>query len=407
MDSDERIEIEHRLTDGALKVVVATSALAMGYDNPRIEFVIHYQTPGSPIAYYQQVGRAGRAVDEAYGITMAGSEDEDIQDWFIDTAFPSESDTNDVLSALAGAEGMRVGGLEAVVNLKRGRLLSMLMILEVEGAAYRDGSLWFRSAQPWVYPAKRIADVTAARRAEQETMRRYLSSDDCLMQQLRAALNDPAPERCGRCMNDTGPLASTGVEPENIEAALAFLRGEVISIEPRKVRPPGLTIDLNLRVHNIEPGRALSRWGDPGFAERVRADKYDNGRFSDELVDAIVRMVRTWGPDPAPEWVTSVPSNLVEDFAQRVATGLGLPYVESLHRVATRRPQKTMQNSNQQARNVLGAFEVQAIRTEPVLLIDDMVDSRWTMTVAGALLRAAGSGPVYPVALSDTLGSGP
>lgn len=230
------------------------------------------------------------------------------------------------------------------------------------------------------------------------------------MAELRRDLNDPAPERCGRCSNCAGPLEVTSAEQETIEAALAYLRGQMITIEPRRVRPAGLDTDLNLKEFNIEPGRSLTRWGDPGLAEVVRHDKYEAGRFSDALVDQIVRMLRDWGPEPTPLWVTGVPSNrsgnLVQDFAQRVASRMELPYVDAVRRVEDRPPQKSMENSPQQARNVIGAFEVVTSRPGPVLLIDDMVDSRWTMTVVGALLRAAGSGPVYPVALSDTLGSG-
>jgi ATP-dependent DNA helicase RecQ len=409
-DSDERIAIEERLTEGDLKVVVATSALAMGYDNPRIEFVIHYQTPGSPIAYYQQVGRAGRAVDHAYGIAMAGAEDQDIQDWFIETAFPSEEDADQVLADLVDSEGLTLGQLQAAINLKQSRLKAMLKILEVEGAVYREGRRWFRSAQPWTYPAQRITDVTAARRREQEAMLRYLASEQCLMAELRGELNDPAPERCGRCANCAGPLRDTGAEQATIEAALAHLRGQVITIDPRRVRPAGLDADLNLREFNIEPGRTLTRWGDPGLAELVRQGKSDDHEFADELVDVTVKMIRGWARQPAPTWVTSVPSNrsgsLVRDFAQRVAARLELPYVDATRRVEDRPQQKSMENSTQQARNVIGAFEVTQSQPGPVLLIDDMVDSRWTMTVIGALLRGAGSGPVYPVALSDTSGSG-
>ena len=155
MTNEARLEIEDRLSAGDLKVVVATSALAMGYDNPGIEFVIHYQTPGSPVAYYQQVGRAGRAVSNAYGIAMSGWEDQEIQDWFIETAFPTEIDTTTALDHLGQTDGMRLGEVEAVLNLRRGRIEAMLKILEVEGAVYREDSRWFRSAQRWAYPRER------------------------------------------------------------------------------------------------------------------------------------------------------------------------------------------------------------------------------------------------------------
>ena len=406
---DEKLAIEERLSGGDLKVVVATSALAMGYDNPFIEFVIHYQTPGSPIAYYQQVGRAGRAVDHAYGIAMTGGEDRDIQDWFIDQAFPTPEETGAVLDALGNADGLTLSGLEAVVNTRRKRIEAMLKILEVEGAVYREGTSWFRSAAPWEYPAERIAGVTVHRRAEQTAMQTYATTDACLMQLLRRELDDPGASPCGRCANCAGDLLPTNVEPTLVQAALQQIRRSEIAIEPRVQLPCGLSAEMSLKEHNIEPGRALTRWGDPGWAQLVRSGKHDDGAFSAELVDAMVAMLRAWRFEQRPTWVASVPSTksgvLVPNFARAVGDRLELPYVDALRRVADRPPQKTRENSCQQARNVLGAFDVIRIRPEPVFLVDDTVDSKWTLTIVGHQLREAGSGPVYAVALADASGA--
>lgn len=405
MDHEQRLAIEERLTSGAIKAVVATSALAMGYDNPRIEFVIHYQTPGSPVAYYQQVGRAGRAVDNSYGIAMSGYEDTDIQDWFINTAFPSEHATSAALNALGRAGGLSLTDLEQVVNLRRARLEAMLKILEVEGAVYREGSKWFRSARPWSYPTERIEAVNAARRTEQAAMAEYVTTDQCLMEFLRRRLDDEDARRCGRCANCLDRTFSTEVDTDLVEAALRSLRSETIEIVPRRRPPAGLREELDLKTNNITAGRALTRWGDPGLARQVEAGKYRDNEFSDALVDAIVAMVGSWAPDPAPEWVTSVPSQqhprLIPDFATKVADHLGLQYVNAVRRSRETQPQKAMENSYRQARNVLIAFEVSDVRPGPVLLIDDVVDSKWTFTVIGNRLSNAGAGPVYAVALAD------
>jgi ATP-dependent DNA helicase RecQ len=408
MENEARVEIERRLTSGDLKVVVATSALAMGYDNPRIEFVIHFQTPGSPIAYYQQVGRAGRAVDASLGITMSGWEDEDIQNWFIRTAFPSEVDTEAALRALVTSEGLTLSDLEGVVNLRRSRIDVMLKILEVEGAVYREGSRWFRSAIRWEYPRERVEAVTAARRAEQQAMREYVTTTDCLMEFLRRELDDPEATRCGRCANCAGPRFSTDVDVSLAENAIAFLRRSKLEIVPRRVVPGDLRGQVDLREHSIEPGRSLTSWGDPGLAQLVRDGKYQDGRFDDSLVEAMLGMIREWAPSPYPTWLTWVPSSspVVEDFAKRLAEALDLDLVTALRRVRPGPPQKTMENSSQQARNVFGAFEAIEVRSGPVFLFDDMVDSRWTFAIVGSQLRAAGSGPVYPVALADTSGGG-
>ena len=409
MEHEARLEIEERLTTGDLKVVVATSALAMGYDNPRIEFVVHYQMPGSAIAYYQQVGRAGRAVDRSFGIGLSGWEDVEIQDYFIDTAFPSEEDCAVVLDNLRSSEeGMGIQDIEGVVNLPRRRIEAMLKILEVEGAVYREGRMWRRSAKAWAYPTERVAAVTAARRAEQAAMQEYLSTDACLMEFLRRQLDDPQAQRCGRCANCTGRSFSTEVDEDLVEAALGHLRRTTLEIAPRKRLPCKLDIDIDLRQNPIEVGRCLTRWGDPGLARRVEQGKYREGWFDDELVEAVAELVAQWDPHPSPTWLTWIPSStgrgLVRDFATRVAATLGLEPVQSLERIRASKPQKAMQNSCQQARNVAGAFRVVESRPGPVILVDDIVDSRWTFTIVGSQLRSATGHPVYPLALADTSG---
>lgn len=406
---EERLEIEHQLSAGELKVVVATSALAMGYDNPFIEFVIHYQTPGSPIAYYQQVGRAGRAVDRAFGIALTGGEDRDIQDWFIDQAFPTPEETGAVLKALGNADGSTLAVLEGLVNTRRKRIEAMLKILEVEGAVYREGTRWFRSAMPWEYPTDRIEGVTAHRRIEQAAMAEYATTDACLMQLLRGELDDPGASPCGRCANCVGQLLPTDVDPSLVQAALEQVRRSEIDIKPRVQLPCGLSTEMSLREFNIEPGRSLTRWGDPGWAQLVKQGK-DDGAFSEDLVDAIVAMIRAWRFEERPTWITSVPSTrsgaLVPDFARRVGDRLQLPHVDAVRRISDRPPQNTRENSCQQARNVLGAFEITRVRPGPVFLLDDTTDSKWTFTMIGHQLRSAGSGPVQPVALADTSGAG-
>jgi ATP-dependent DNA helicase RecQ len=226
------------------------------------------------------------------------------------------------------------------------------------------------------------------------------------MQFLREELDDEDAEPCGRCQNCTGERESTYVDDSLVQEALTFTQRAAISIPIRKKMPCGLGSQVKLSDHNMEEGLVLSKWGDPGWAFLVQKGKYDDGYFSDDLVIAFAEMVEEWGPNPAANWVTSIPSStsgrLVVGFSHRVADLLDLPYVASMERLSKRPPQKTRQNGCQQARNVVGAFEVVTTEPGPVLLIDDMVDSRWTMTIAGHLLRKAGSGPVYPVALADT-----
>jgi ATP-dependent DNA helicase RecQ len=402
-ETNTRLEIERRLSTGKLKVVVATSALGMGYDNPFIHFVIHFQSPGSPVAYYQQVGRAGRAVDSSFGVLMTGSEDADIQDHFIRTAFPTEEHVAGILDALNSADGLTVTQMEQI-NLPRMRLEAALKVLEVEEAVYREDRRWYRSATRYAYPRDRVAGVMAQRRAEQGTMRRIIASGACTMELLRQSLDDEEAGRCGRCANCVGDVLPRQVPEGLVREAVDFIRTEATVIDPRKrwALPVGGTTVIR---NPLQEGRALTRWGDPGLARLVEHGKYRDHRFADDLVAAVAELLSRWVPDPAPEWVTVVPGTAGEaigELAARVAARLNLPYRPVVRKVRSNQPQKRMENSTQQLRNVLGTFEVDPCPGGPVLLIDDMVDSRWTLTVIGDLLHEAGSGPVYPLALADT-----
>lgn len=405
-DDGVRLDIEKRLTKGELKVVIATSALAMGYDNPYIEFVIHYQIPGSPIAYYQQVGRAGRAVETAYGIAMVGAEDRDIQNWFIETAFPSEEDTARALDVLSRSDGMTRSGLLEHVNVRVSRLDGMLKILEVEGAVYKEGYNWFRSASKWSYPKDRVDAVTESRRQEQAAMVRYTEIDTCLMQFLRSELDDPAAAPCGKCANCTGEAFSLEIDGQLIRRALASFRREDIPIEPRKMLPCDLGPEVNIKEFRLEQGRCLTRWSEPGLGDKVRDSKEEDVAFDSEVLDECLAVIGRWAPQPRPQWITWIPSSsgslLIPELAASLGERLGLPVIDALRRIADRPSQKTMENSCQQARNVHGAFEIVELGSGPVLLVDDLVDSRWTFTILGNMLRRSGAGEVYPLALADT-----
>lgn len=395
----ERLTIEERLSDNDLKVVVATSALAMGYDNPHIHFVIHFQVPGSPIAYYQQVGRAGRAVDRAFGIALSGVEDRKIQDYFIDTAFPSERVTELILTTLDESGGLRTNDLLTHVNMMLTRMNSTLKVLEVEGAVSREGGRWHRDDPTWSYPRERIEAVTRQRKLEQAAMGTYVTTDRCLMSFLREELDDPSDD-CGRCANCVDGLLNVAVDSETLTAAEVYLGSESILLQPRKQAPTGL-FGLTLRQQRLEPGRALARYGESGVGTRVQRGR-ERGRFDDGLTAEAGRLVGRWAPDPTPTWVTAIPnrnSNATTAFARDLADRLGLEYVEAVTRSSDNEPQDQMKNSYQQASNVLDAFVVSGVRPGPLMLVDDLVDSGWTMTVVGNLILQQGSGPVHPFAL--------
>ena len=409
-DDAARVEAERRLLTNDVKVVVATSALGMGYDKPDLGFVVHYQAPSSAIAYYQQVGRAGRALAEAHAVLLRGLEDRDIQDYFIVSAFPPREKAEAVVEIIANAERpVKLGELAAAVNLGQGRISAMLKILDVEGAVVQEAGGWVRTDDPWVYDERRYAQVTALRRAEQDAMERYGDDpDECLMQTLQRELDDPRAGRCGRCAGCTEPQFGGELERTIVVEAQDHLRSRPLELDPRKRWPATLESgqknippDRQLRV-----GRALARSGDGGWDPLVREARFRTGHFPDELVGACVRIVDQWQPEPPPRWVAAVPSlrapELVPEFAERLAAALGLPFVDIVGRVADRPPQREMENSSKQWENVRDAFEITSAppEGEPGLLVDDLWFSGWTMTAIGALLRDAGSGPVHPLVLT-------
>ncbi|RME71352.1 MAG: RecQ family ATP-dependent DNA helicase [Planctomycetota bacterium] len=427
--------LEQRLLANEVKCLVATTALGMGFDKPDLGFVVHFQRPASVVHYYQQVGRAGRAVDEAYGILLGGAEDDAIADYFIRTAFPSEQTVARILSALDEAEdeGLTLAELERRVNAPRGKIehalkwLGTLPQTPVRCArvsrSQRDGTggrrqrrqvrVWCRTPVVFRMPHDRIAWLAGRRRREQLRMQEYLQHDGCLMAFLQAELDDAAPSPCGRCARCLGrPLVPETFERGVAERAVAFLRRAEIEVSPRKAWPARGLEDLGFRgrippSEQAEPGVALCHWSDPAWGVEVRRGKLELHRFSDELVEALVALVRRRQPQPAPRWVTCVTSTrtgaLVPDLARRVAGRLGLPFVEVVRRRGDAPPQKLCENSVYQARNAAEAFsvEVAAVPSTPVLLVDDVVDSGWTVTVVAALLRRAGAGPVHPVFLAD------
>jgi ATP-dependent DNA helicase RecQ len=403
---EEREALEQDLLANRLKALVATVALGMGFDKPDLGFVVHYQRPGSPIAYYQQVGRAGRAVERAYGILLSGREDDAIAEYFLTTAFPPTARMQEILSALESVDSATIRQLQAQVNLPYGQIEKALKLLEVDGAVVREKGRFVRTSMPWEQDEAWVAGVLEARRRELASMQAYVDTTECRMAFLGRLLNDPSAGVCGHCANDGGMRWPRSVSEEVVRDAVAFLRRDVRGIEPRRQWPDGSRI-----AKPNEIGRALCMLGDPGWGRDVAralgtAGEPGTGRFEDHLAGAAMEVIRgRWRPSPMPEWVTCVPSTthpgMNEAFAERLASLLALPNVACLS-ASPGEPQSRMQNSAQQSANARARLAVdrRAVREGPVLLVDDLVDSRWTLTVAGSLLRDHGAGPVWPFALA-------
>lgn len=408
---ERRPELEQALLENRVKALVATTALGMGFDKPDLAFVIHYQTPGSVVAYYQQVGRAGRALAAAYGVLLSGEEETNITDYFIESAFPTRDEVQDVLDALQAApNGLSVPELLSRLNLSKGRIQKTIDLLSLESPApiAKQGAKWQLTAANLSEAFWARADrLTSLRRDEQRQMQQYVSLRSGHMEFLIQALDgDPSTVHAPAL-----PPLPTTTDPALVREAVAYLRRTSLPIEPRRQWPAGGMPQYRVtgRIaaeHQAQPGKALCIWGDAGWGSLVRLGKYHDRHFADELVEACAVLVRGWNPQPAPVWVTCIPSlrhpDLVPDFARRLAAALSLPFDAVLEKTDNRAEQKTMANSTQQARNIDGslAISAQGPRAGPVLLVDDMVDSRWTLTVAAWLLRSHGSGEVLPLALA-------
>ena len=406
IEQDEKTESLARLLKNDVKAVVASTALGMGYDKPDVGFVIHYQSTDSLVGYYQQVGRAGRALESSVGIMMRGEEDKDIHDYFMKGSFPKPEVVDQILKAFDNANGpLSTIAIEKLVNLSAGSIESALKQLHVEGIVDRVKSKTFaRTLKKWVYPTERVDHTMASKRRGAEEVGEYFATTECRMRFIVNHLNDVNSTDCGICDNCTGKKLYAKFSSEEIADAQFYLRRGYLKIEARKRNWDNSNIDA---AQQLMEGKALSKWKDGGFGDIVARGKQIDHQFADELVDAVAEMISKWSIPDRPTWITCIPStksgDLVPNFASRLATKLGISFYAAVTKVRSTAPQKGMENSAHQGANVSGAFKIVGdLPVGPVFLVDDLVDSRWTLTEVGRILRQYGSGNVYPVALAST-----
>ena len=407
-DDAERQQAERDLLANRVKVLVATSALGMGFDKPDLGFVVHLGAPQSPIAYYQQVGRAGRGVDRAEVVLLPGGpEDEAIWRYFASLGFPSEEQVRTVLGALTGVT-LSTAALEPRVELRRTRLETMLKVLDVDGAVRRVKGGWTATGEPWTYDADRYAQVARDRAAEQQAVRDYVATTGCRMEFLRRQLDDPLAAPCGRCDNCLSTPQPLEVPDALLERARAALGRPGVVLEPRMMWPTGMdTVSGRIPAGSQAlAGRALGRLSDVGWGPRLRTLLAGpDDEVPDDVLAAVVQVLAGWEWETRPTSVVALPSRsrprLVGSLAGRLATVGRLELLGTLDCVrATDGPRS---NSAQRLGVVHGAFAVPeqwVFDGSPVLLVDDRTDSGWTLTEAARVLREAGSGPVLPLALA-------
>ncbi|MEV0967747.1 RecQ family ATP-dependent DNA helicase [Microtetraspora glauca] len=413
-DPAERLAAEDDLLGNRIKALVATSALGMGFDKPDLGFVVHVGAPASPVAYYQQVGRAGRGVEKAEVILLPGAEDREIWSYFASLAFPPEQVVRATLAALSEEGMLSTAALETRVDLSRSRLEMMLKVLDVDGAVRRVKGGWEPTGEPWEYDTDRYQRVAAERKAEQEAMLGYISTTECREGYLRRHLDDDEARPCGRCDNCTGAHRSPDVAAEDVQAAHERLVRPGVDLEPRRQWPTGLA-DLKGRIKpelSAGTGRVLGRLTDIGWGTRLRELlAQQDGPVPDDVFAAVVGVLKSWDWEERPVAVVSVPSGsrplLVRSLAERLARIGRLEYLGELgYRGGSPGRQY---NSAQRVNAVRGTLAMPRELAEriaaaggPVLLVDDRVDTGWTMTLAAAQIRHAGAPAVLPLALAVT-----
>ena len=417
-DPVDRLRLEEALRDNGIKALVATSALGMGFDKPDLGFVIHLGAPSSPVAYYQQVGRAGRATERADVLLLPGPEDRDIWRYFASASMPRQEQADAVLTALAeSGRALSTPALEAAVDIRRTRLELLLKVLDVDGAVAKVSGGWVSTGVPWEYDSERYARVAAARDREQGLMLDYERGDGCRMEFLQRALDDETAAPCGRCDRCADPWFASTLPPAAVNVAREQLARVGAEIEPRGQWPTAmsrLAVPVSGRIGAdaaMRPGRAVARLTDLGWGQRLRSVLADDAPASEDLLRACVDVLRDWGWDERPVGVVAMPSRgrpeLVASVAQGIASIGRLPFLGTLDLVDGGPTGEPGGNSAFRLAGVWDRFAVGAplaatLREThgPILLVDDLVDSRWTITVAAQVLRQAGADAVLPFALA-------
>ncbi|HLR83520.1 MAG TPA: helicase-related protein, partial [Nocardioidaceae bacterium] len=415
----ERLAAEDDLLNNRVKALVATSALGMGFDKPDLGFVIHVGAPPSPIAYYQQVGRAGRAVEHATAVLMPGQEDRAVWAYFGSLSFPPAEQVRETLDVLGDAGGpLSVAALETHVSLRRNRLEMMLKVLDVDGAVRRVRGGWESTGEPWAYDDERYRRVSQAREREQSMMLDYERSSQCRLEFLRSALDDPEATPCGRCDNCNALSLPTDVSDEAMDAARRWLGKPGVVIDPRRMWPSAMAnlgVDLKGKIppdEQPEAGRALARMTDLGLGQHLRdlfAPASPDGEVPVPLRHALVAVLDDWDwPDGEPPGaIVGIDSLTRPALAQHLADGLsrytGWPVVGRFAIASDAEPGEGATNSAQRLRTVASRFSLTdpaAVAGRRILLTDDRVGTGWTLAVTARELRRAGAAAVFPLVLA-------
>lgn len=410
LGKDEEKETEELFKKNRIKAVVSTIKLGMGYDKGDISFVIHFQKPTNIVSYYQQIGRAGRNIGDAYVFLMSGDEDDAINNYFIDTAFPSEGECKGILDIIADNNGIKKADILSSVNIRSSRIDKALAFLINDGYLYKDYGEYYTTAKKFIYDWRHYNEIKEVRQREHKQMNELPNFKGCYSRYIMNCLDDDLATDCGKCSNCIGhDILSYKISEINVRKAYDYINGLILEIEPRK-QWTSSDFTGNKKIEYINKnGICLSRYGDVGYAELVHEGKYGrSGRFCAELIGKSVEVLGPFVRQNRIDAITFVPSKrskIVENFARELSERLRIDLLDSLWKLESEQ-QKNMENSAHQCKNAFRSFHVKkdCVLPNKLLLVDDIIDSKWTMTVCGYKLMKAGCLEVFPFALSDTSG---
>jgi ATP-dependent DNA helicase RecQ len=411
LDAESRERVEDDLRDNNLKAVVATSALGMGYDKPDLGFCIHVGSPDSPVAYYQQVGRAGRAIDRAEAVLLPAETDERLWEYFATSSIPDRSNIEKVTSALGDAgDAVSVPRLTDATGIRKGRLEALLKIMAVEDAVERVSNGWRSTGNRYVFDEVKWEGIVDARRSEANLMRSYAAGAGCLMEFLQRALDDSDPGPCGTCSVCTGFLPEPGrrVDPGRVEEARVRLRGVDVVIEPRKLWPTGLSNGWRGRIVGASAGRALTFADTPGWDHVAGILGGSDRNLPDDLIRGVLGILTRWRSSwgDRPVGVVAMPSRrhplMINGLAAQIGLVGTLPLFDVLEFVGPRPGDDLTSLLRVEALGEsLRLKPGVSLPAGPLLVVDDTYRTGWTMTVASSLLRGAGASQILPLVVQQ------
>lgn len=413
LDSDSRESLEEALRANQVKALVATSALGMGYDKPDLGFVIHVGAPPSPVSYYQQVGRAGRAIDHALVALLPSAGDDGVWDYFATATIPKEPQVRRLLEVLGAADdAMSVPQLEAETGLRRTKVDLLLRQLAVDGITERGSDGWRASGAEWTFDKAHYDGVLDVRRREADIMRSFIRGEQCLMQLLQQSLDDPRAEPCGRCsvcLGQLPPPLQPAASAETVAQVRQVLRAEQHVLEPRKMWPGG-AFGKRGRIppaELAEEGRVIVHADAAEWGELLAGALRNDGPPPAELLDACVRTLAGWGWSTRPDVIVGLSAAGHPQLVTGVVDGLGsVGRLPTLQWPVSGSPPDDATSVDEATfwRNALGDSEIPHVSGQCVLLVVDASSSGWVVTVAAALLREAGADAILPLLLHRTIG---